>query len=79
MEVYDGNSWYSVGNSSAMIAASEKMKEIMSWAESKMHMEREITQMLDNPTVADAYKSVKEAEEKLLVVMTLVQEEKKNG
>lgn len=59
----------------ASVDPSQRMIQILEWAESKMHMEQEVMKLLaDNPTVADVYNNYKEAEAKLKVVMTLIKD-----
>jgi hypothetical protein len=51
----------------------DRMIEILAWAESMMNMEREIMKLINtNPAVADAYSTYKQAEEQLKIVATLV-------
>jgi hypothetical protein len=76
IEVFNGSGWQSISTGSASISLSSKASTIMKWAEEKMKAERDIMKAIEtSPAVADAYKSFKEAEEKLLVVMTLSQED----
>ena len=78
IEVFNGSSWQSVSGGSASISLSYKATAIMKWAEEKMQAEKDIMKAIEtSPAVADAYKTLKEAEEKLLVVMTLSQEDSK--
>ena len=74
-EVYDGSVWIGMNMGYTHIDVSGKTREILQWAEAKMHQEREIMQLVEtNPTVADAYNTYKEAADKLAVVMKLTQE-----
>ena len=75
LEVFNGSTWVMITGSYPMIDVSEQTKEILRWAKSKMHMEREIMKLIEtNPTVADAYKTYQDAADKLAVVMKLTQE-----
>ena len=57
----------------AAVEPTNRMIEILTWAENMMSMEREIMQLVNtNPTVADAYTTYKQAEEQLKIVATLV-------
>lgn len=72
LDVFDGSSWRSVGGGSASISLTARAQDIMKWAEEKMQRELEIKEAIkDSPTVADAYQTYKDAEEKLLIVMAL--------
>ena len=74
-EVYDGSVWIGMNMGYTHIDVSGKTREILQWAEAKMHQEREIMQLVEtNPTVADAYRTYQEAADKLTVVMKLTQE-----
>ena len=73
-EVFASGVWNQTGMY-ATVDPSQRMIQILEWAESKMHMEREVMKMIEtNPTVADSYNSYKEAEAKLKVVMNLVKD-----
>lgn len=74
-EVYCAGVWNPTG-AFASVDPSQRMIQILEWAESKMHMEREVMEMLaKNPTVADSYNNYKEAEAKLKMVMTLIKQD----
>jgi hypothetical protein len=78
MEVFNVAGWTNVGGGAAHIGMTQRAREIMRWAEEKMNTEKDIMKAIKtSPAVADAYQALKEAEEKLLVVMTLSQEESK--
>lgn len=73
-EVFNSGVWTQIGMY-ATVDPSQKMLEILQWAESKMHMEREVMELVaKNPTVADSYNNFKEAEAKLKTVMALVKQ-----
>lgn len=73
-EVFANGTWHQTGDY-ATVNPSQKMIEILEWAESKMHMEREVMELLaKNPTVADSYNNYKQAEAQLKMVMTLVKD-----
>jgi hypothetical protein len=78
MEVFNGTSWQQIYEGSASVGLSSKTIDILKWADAKMHMEREImTAVENNVTVADAYRTYKEAADRLTVVMALVEKEEK--
>lgn len=73
-EAFVSGTWHTIGGM-ASVDPSQRMIEILEWAENKMHMEREVMELLaKNPTVADSYNAYKEAESKLKMVMTLVKD-----
>lgn len=73
-EVFASGVWNQTGMY-ATVDPSQRMIEILQWAESKMHMEQEVMKLIaENPTVADSYNNFKEAEAKLKTVMALVKQ-----
>lgn len=73
-EAFANGNWHVIGGA-ASVDPSQRMIEILQWAENKMHMEQEVMKLIaDNPTVADSYNNYKEAEAKLKMVMTLIKE-----
>lgn len=73
-EVFANSVWHVIGDY-ATVDPSQRMIQILEWAESKMHMEQEVMALLaKNPTVADSYNHYKEAEAKLKMVMNLVKD-----
>lgn len=71
-QVYDGTAWISFCGSSATVDLSPQAQKILNWAENKMMYEDLANKLAkENPTVADALASVKEAEEKLKLVLIL--------
>jgi hypothetical protein len=75
LEAYDGNTWVQIDGGYASVEPSNRMIEILDWAQKKMTNEQEIQKRIKtNPTVADAYTTYQEAAEKLSVVMRLTDE-----
>lgn len=76
-QVYDGSSWMPFNGTTASVALTPQAHKILDWAENKM-MHEELAEKLakENPTVADALASVKEAEEKLKLVLILTGKDK---
>jgi hypothetical protein len=73
-EVFANGVWNLTGGS-ATVEPTQRMVEILTWAERMMHMEREVMRLVDtNPTVADAYNTYKQAESQLKMVANLVKE-----
>jgi hypothetical protein len=76
-QVYDGSSWIPFYETTASVALTPQAHKILDWAENKM-MHEELAAKLakENPTVADALASVKEAEERLKLVLILMDKNK---
>jgi len=76
-QVYDGSSWMQFNGTTASVALTPQAHKILDWAENKM-MHEELAAKLakENPTVADALTSVKEAEERLKLVLILTDKNK---
>jgi len=77
MEVYDGNMWTHIIMSYPSIGLSVDAENALNWISKKINEEHKLAEIAkDNPTVADALASVREAEDKLKVVVALTQQEK---
>lgn len=76
-QVYDGTTWVPFYGTAATVTLSPHAHRILDWAENKM-MHEELAEKLakENPTIADALASVKEAEEKLKLVLILTDKNK---
>lgn len=75
MEVYDGQSWLSISGGSSNIDLSVKAQNIMKWAEEKMTLELRAQELAKtHPGVDDLLDAIAEAEEKLKVFVTLVEQ-----
>jgi hypothetical protein len=72
IEVYDGTSWQQMGNGSANIDLNEHAKEILAWAEKKMHEERKLKEMMDR------HPGLKELHNKFEMMRVLCMEEEKS-
>ncbi len=78
MKVYDGNSWMSLGGGSATVNMSPNAISILKWAEKKMLEEAERERLAEtNPTIRDMMDQIKQKEEQLSIVLTLIKEEEK--
>ena len=78
MKVFDGNNWMTVGGGSATVNLSHTAVNILKWAEQKMLEEAERNKLAEtNPAVKDLVNQIKEKEEQLKVVTTLLKEEVK--
>lgn len=73
VEVYDGTGWRTMG-SFASVDLTQRTLDIFRWAEQRMADDQRLQELIkDNPTVADAFNAYKDAQDKLQVVVSLVQ------
>jgi hypothetical protein len=80
MKVYDGNSWLSLGGGSATVNLDPDAIRILNWAKKRMQEEVERERLAEtNPTIKDLMNQLKEKEEQLRIVQTLIKEEEKVG
>ena len=78
MKVYDGNVWQTIGGGSATVNLNPNAISILKWAEQKMNEERELKALAEkHPSIKDLVNQIKEKEEQLKVVQTLLKEEVK--
>lgn len=80
MKVYDGNVWQTIGGGSATVNLNANAIAILKWAEKKMFEEAERERLAEtNPTIRDLMNQIKQKEEQLNIVQTLIKEEEKIG
>ena len=78
MEVFDGYAWVTMPSASASINLDERAINILKWAEQKMLEEAERNKLAEtNPTVKDLMNQIKEKEEQISIVQSLIKEEVK--
>jgi hypothetical protein len=78
MKVFDGNSWMTVGGGSATVNLSHNAVNILKWAEQKMLEEAERNKLAEtNPAIKDLVNQIKDKEEQIKGVQTLLKEEVK--
>ena len=78
LKVYDGNGWLTIGGGSANINLSPDAIRILHWAEQKMLEEAERNKLAEtNPTIRDLMDQIKQKEEQLSIVLSLIKEEVK--
>jgi hypothetical protein len=78
LKVFDGNSWMKVGGGSAQVNLSPDAINILKWAEKKMQEEAELERLAEtNPTIKDLMDQIKQKEEQLNIVLSLIKEEEK--
>lgn len=73
-QAYNGGGWVGISGGTAQVGMNGVAEQALDWAIKKMKEEQRIAELAaKSPTVADALASVKEAQEKLAVVMALVE------
>lgn len=78
MKVFDGSSWQTIGGGSANINLTPNAIQILRWAEKKMLEEAERNKLAEtNPAIKDLVNQIKEKEEQIKIVQTLIREEEK--
>lgn len=78
MKVFDGNGWQIVGGGSASVNLSYDAIAILKWAQKKMLEEAERNKLAEtNPTIRDLVEQIKQKEEQISIVQTLIKEEEK--
>ena len=78
MKVYDGNSFQTIGGGSAQVNLTPNAISILKWAEQKMLEEAERNKLAETtPAIKDLMNQIKEKEEQIRIVQTLIKEEEK--
>lgn len=78
MKVFDGTSWQTIGGGSAQVNLSPNAINILRWAEQKMLEEAERNKLAETtPAIRDLMDQIREKEEQIRVVQTLLKEEVK--
>lgn len=80
IEVYDGANWVQIQSGYATISMTPEAESLLDWARQKRAEETERENLAnDNPTIRDLLNQIKEKEEQLKIVQTLIKEETKVG
>jgi hypothetical protein len=78
IEVFDGSTWVIMYSNSATIGLDNNTVNVLKWAEKKMLEEAERNKLAEtNPTIRDLLEQLKQKEEQLSIVQTLIKEEVK--
>jgi hypothetical protein len=78
IEVYDGSTWIILSAHHATINLNDEAVSLLEWARKKRNEEFEIKQLAEtNPAIKDLVTQIKEKEEQIRVVQTLIKEEVK--
>lgn len=76
MEVYDGSCWLTLGMGYANIELDFEVLSLLEWARKKRSEELERERLAEtNPTMRDLIEQIKQKEEQLRIVQTLIQKE----
>lgn len=76
-EALDGNYWISIGSNSAHIDMTSLAKDVLDWANKKMHEEQRLEELAKtNPTIADLVQTHRETESKLKMALILADQTK---
>lgn len=77
-EVYDGSSWIIIPNDYITVQLTTDSLELLEWAKKKKQQEEELDKFAQsNPAIKDLMKQIKEKEEQIKIVHTLIKEEVK--
>ena len=80
LEVYDGNNWITLNMAYPIIGLSSEAESILDWAQRKRHEEIERERLAhNNPVVKDLLNQIKEKEEQVKMVVTLMKSQGNEG
>jgi hypothetical protein len=78
LKVYDGNAFLTIGGGVANIHLTQNAISILKWAEHKMLEEAERNKLAETtPAIRDLMNQIKEKEEQIRIVQTLIKVEEK--
>jgi len=76
MQVFDGTTWMKMNTSYASVGLSPDAEALLDWAKKKRDEEIEIDLLAAaNPTIKDLLEQIKEKEDQIQMVMTLIKKE----
>ena len=76
MEVYDGNGWITLQMGHVNVGLSAEAELLLDWAKQKRHEELELEALAEsNATVRDLLNTVKQKQEQISIVRTLIKKE----
>jgi hypothetical protein len=79
MQVFDGNVWTTMNTSYASIGLSPDAEALLDWARKKRSEEMELEALAStNPTIKDLLDTIKQKEEQIRIVRTLIKKEEVN-
>jgi hypothetical protein len=78
LEVYDGSNWVTLNMGNATVGLNYRAEELLDWAEKKRQEELETQALAEtNTTIRDLVNQIKEKQEQIRIVKTLIKEEEK--
>ena len=78
IEVYDGNTWIILSAHHSTISLTPDAVSLLEWARQKRDQEREIERLAEtSPVIKDLITQIKDKEEQIKIVQTLIKEEVK--
>ena len=78
IEVFDGSSWIMMYSNTASVDLSGEAVSLLEWARKKRNEELELARLAEtNPTIKDLLDQIKQKQEQLSIVQTLIKEEVK--
>ena len=79
IQVFDGITWMTVNTSYASIGLSSDAESLLDWARKKRDEEMELAALAEtNPTIKDLLDTIKQKEEQIRIVRTLIKKEEVN-
>jgi len=78
IEVFDGSAWIILSAHHAIISLDPQVNTLLEWAKKKMLEEAERNKLAEiNPAINDLMNQIKDKEEQIKIVQTLIKEEEK--
>ena len=76
MQVFDGSNWMMMSTSYASVGLSPEAELLLDWAKKKRDEEKELEELAQtNPTIRDLLDTIKQKEEQITIVRTLIKKE----
>ena len=76
MQVFDGSNWMTMSTSYASVGLSPEAELLLDWAKKKRDEEKELEELAQtNPTIRDLLETIKQKEEQITIVRTLIKQE----
>jgi hypothetical protein len=78
-QVFDGTTWMTMNTSYASVGLSSDAESLLDWARKKRDEEMELVALAEtNPTIKDLLDTIKQKEEQIRIVRTLIKKEEVN-
>ena len=76
VEVFDGSSWIAMYSSNATISLDSETVSLLEWARKKRNEELDLERLAQtNPALKDLVTQIKDKEEQIKIIQTLIKEE----